>query len=66
MSIQNEPFLHISEFNVETYKGVVQLSGIVYSPDDIRRAGDIAAGIPGVISVKNELTSGQKTDSGTE
>ena len=41
--------------NVETYKGVVQLSGFVDTDKHARRAVEIAAGIEGVIDVKNAL-----------
>jgi osmotically-inducible protein OsmY len=54
-AIQNDSSLDMADINVETYKGVVQLSGFVDSPEDIRKAGDIAAGVPGIISVKNDL-----------
>ncbi len=54
-AIFKDPALKVSQISVETYKGVVQLSGFVDSPDNIRRAGDIAASVPGVVSVKNDL-----------
>jgi osmotically-inducible protein OsmY len=41
--------------SVETYRGVVQLSGFVNAEDDIRRAGEIASGVTGVKSVINNL-----------
>lgn len=40
---------------VETYDGVVQLSGFVDKPQTIARAGRIARGVPGVKAVKNDL-----------
>lgn len=54
-SIFNEPTLKASEINVETYKGDVQLSGFVADPGDAARAVDIARGVPGVTSVKNDV-----------
>jgi hypothetical protein len=54
-AIQDESSLDMAQINVETYRGVVQLSGFVDSAADIRKAGDIAADIPGIISVKNDL-----------
>jgi osmotically-inducible protein OsmY len=43
------------EISVETYKGVVQLSGFVSSKADIEKAGKIARSVKGVVSVKNNL-----------
>jgi hyperosmotically inducible protein len=41
--------------NVEVFKGAVQLSGFVNSELQARRAAEIAAGISGVVEVKNAL-----------
>ena len=41
--------------NVETYKGVVQLSGFVDSQDQAQRAVTSAQRVGGVKSVKNDL-----------
>jgi osmotically-inducible protein OsmY len=54
-SIFNEPTLKASEINVETYKGDVQLSGFVADPVDAAKAVDIARGVKGVTSVKNDV-----------
>ena len=54
-AIFKDPSLKTTEIKVDTYKGVVQLSGVVDSQEAVRRAGDLAAGIPGVVSVKNDL-----------
>ena len=43
------------QISVETYKGVVQLSGFVNSQADIDQAGKIARSVNGVVSVKNNL-----------
>jgi hyperosmotically inducible protein len=40
---------------VETYKGVVQLSGFVESAEQVKKAGALAAKVGGVKSVKNTL-----------
>ncbi|PHS76438.1 MAG: hypothetical protein COB19_00465 [Porticoccus sp.] len=45
-----------SEVNVETFKGVVQLSGFVTSKEAMDKAVDIARGIDGVNSVRNNMT----------
>ena len=54
-AIFNEPSLKSAEINVETFKGVVQLSGFVSSSADINRAVDVARGVPGVTSVRNNM-----------
>lgn len=46
------PSLSIS---VETYEGVVQLSGHVKAPDLVSRAGRVTAGVSGVRSVHNNI-----------
>jgi hyperosmotically inducible protein len=40
---------------VETFKGVVQLSGFVNSKEQVEWAGNIARGVQGVRDVKNDL-----------
>lgn len=54
-SLFNEPTLKASEINVETYKGDVQLSGFVADPTDAVKAVEIARGVKGVTSVKNDV-----------
>jgi osmotically-inducible protein OsmY len=54
-AILGEPGLKSSEVNVETYKGVVQLSGFVSSRDDIQSAVRVASAVSGVKSVKNDM-----------
>ena len=54
-AIFNEPGLKVSEINVETYKGVVQLSGFVSSRDDIKGAVRVASAVGGVKSVTNDM-----------
>lgn len=41
--------------NVETFKGVVQLSGFVRSQADMDRAVKVARGVAGVKSVKADM-----------
>ena len=41
--------------NVETFKGVVQLSGFVDTEAQRTRAAQLAAGVPGVRDVKNNI-----------
>ena len=54
-AIFNEPSLKSAEINVETFKGVVQLSGFVSSRADINKAVEVARGVKGVTSVKNDM-----------
>ena len=54
-AIFNEASLKSAEINVETFKGTVQLSGFVKYQADIVKAGDVARGVNGVKSVKNDL-----------
>ena len=54
-AVLNEPTLKSSEINVETFKGVVQLSGFVNSQADIQKAAEVAGSVKGVISVKNDM-----------
>ena len=53
--LAGDDFLKSFEITVETYKGIVQLSGFVDSQNAVDRAGEIARGVNGVKSVKNNL-----------
>jgi osmotically-inducible protein OsmY len=53
--IFKEPTLKSAEINVETFKGIVQLSGFVTSPGSIGKASEVASSVNGVTSVKNDL-----------
>ena len=50
-----DDFLKSFEISVETYKGIVQLSGFVDSQKAVDKAGEIASSVKGVKSVKNNL-----------
>lgn len=54
-TIFNEPSLKSTEINVETFKGDVQLSGFVAQPQDAQKAVELARGVKGVVSVKNDV-----------
>ena len=54
-AILNAPTLKVTEINVETFKGVVQLSGFVNSQADINKAVEVTRGVRGVTSVKNDM-----------
>jgi len=50
-----EPGLKVNQINVETYKGVVQLSGFVDSSASMDKAVAVARAVKGVTSVKNDM-----------
>jgi len=54
-AIFGDPNLKSAEINVETFKGVVQLSGFVTSQAAVNRAVELARGVSGVKSVKNDM-----------
>ena len=54
-AILAEPGLKSAEINVETFKGVVQLSGFVNSREDINSAVRVASAVNGVKSVNNDM-----------
>jgi osmotically-inducible protein OsmY len=54
-AILGEPGLKVAEINVETFKGVVQLSGFVNSREDINKAMRVARAVDGVTSVENDM-----------
>lgn len=53
--LASDDFLKSFEITVETYKGSVQLSGFVDFQKAVDKAGEIARGVAGVTSVKNNL-----------
>ena len=54
-AILNEPTLKVAEINVETFKGVVQLSGFVSSRAAETKAVELTRAVRGVKSVKNDM-----------
>jgi osmotically-inducible protein OsmY len=54
-AIYKEPSLKSAEINVETFKGVVQLSGFVRTKANIGKAVKVARSVKGVKSVKNDM-----------
>jgi osmotically-inducible protein OsmY len=54
-AILQEDSLKSAEINVETFKGVVQLSGFVSSPANETTAVAVARNVTGVKSVKNDM-----------
>ena len=54
-AIFEQPTLKSAEINVETFKGVVQLSGFVASQESVNTAVKTAQNVKGVTSVKNDM-----------
>lgn len=54
-AILEDPVTKVLEIKVTTFKGEVQLSGFVSSTAAADRAVELARGIKGVISVKNNM-----------
>lgn len=54
-ALVNDPVTKATEINVETFKGVVQLSGFVSSQAAVNRAVELARGVGGVKSVRNDM-----------
>ena len=53
--LAGDDFLKSFQISVETRRGTVQLSGFVDSQNAVDKAGQIARGVGGVKSVKNNL-----------
>jgi osmotically-inducible protein OsmY len=53
--LAEDNFLKSFQIGVETYKGMVQLSGFVDSRQAVNKAGEIARSVKGVNSVRNDL-----------
>lgn len=51
----DDPVTKAYEIKVETYNRVVQLSGFVSSQNEANRAVEVARGVNGVTSVKNDM-----------
>jgi hyperosmotically inducible protein len=54
-AILEESTLKVAEINVETFKGVVQLSGFVKTKAEASKAVQVASAVGGVKSVKNDI-----------
>jgi osmotically-inducible protein OsmY len=54
-AILDDPALRVNEISVETFDGVVQLSGFVSSQAEINRAVQLVRSVNGVQSVKNDM-----------
>jgi osmotically-inducible protein OsmY len=54
-AILQDPALKVMQIHVETHKNVVQLSGVVDTPQMVGHAGTVASRVSGVASVQNDL-----------
>jgi hyperosmotically inducible protein len=54
-ALVEDPLTKAYQIEVETYKGMVQLSGFVATQAEANRAGTVARGVQGVTSVKNDI-----------
>jgi hyperosmotically inducible periplasmic protein len=54
-ALAQDPQVKAYQVSVETYRGVVQLSGFVDNEASMRRASQLAQGVAGVRSVKNDI-----------
>ena len=54
-ALVDDPTTKATEINVETFKGVVQLTGFVSSQAAANRAVELASRVNGVTSVKNDM-----------
>jgi hyperosmotically inducible protein len=54
-AILNDQGLKVLDINVETFKGIVQLSGFVNIPAQATIAANLARSVSGVKSVKNDI-----------
>lgn len=54
-ALVRDPVVSAFAVSVETYKGIVLLSGFVQNGSQARRAAEIAAAVQGVVNVKNAL-----------
>ena len=54
-AILDEPSLRAFDINVRTSKGVVELSGLVSSRDDMNKTISIARSVNGIKFIKNDM-----------
>jgi len=55
-ALSNDPQFKYPDVNVDTFKGVVQLSGFVNTREQKSRAGDLAKRVENVKDVENNIT----------
>ncbi|MES3020458.1 MAG: BON domain-containing protein [Pseudomonadota bacterium] len=54
-ALAGDPDVKARDVQVETFRGTVQLSGFVDSPENVRRALDVTRRVDGVREVRNAL-----------
>ncbi|MCD6705453.1 MAG: BON domain-containing protein [Thiobacillus sp.] len=54
-ALVEDPITKATEIKVKTFKGKVQLSGFVSSQEAMNRAVELARGVKGVTSVRNDM-----------
>ena len=54
-ALVDDPLTKSYQISVETFKGVVQLSGFVATQAEAAKAAELARGVKGVSSVKNDI-----------
>ncbi|HZP59019.1 MAG TPA: BON domain-containing protein [Opitutaceae bacterium] len=54
-NLVNDDTVKAREVKVDTYQGVVQLSGFVDTAEQKNRAAEVAAAVPGVKDVRNNI-----------
>lgn len=54
-ALLDDPVVKGLEINVETFKGVIQLSGFANSDVEKDQAGRLAKSVEGVVSVENDI-----------
>ncbi|MFT3830802.1 MAG: BON domain-containing protein [Opitutaceae bacterium] len=54
-ALASDELVKAREVHVETFRGSVQLSGFVSTDTEKKRAEQLAAGVPGVREVKNNI-----------
>jgi osmotically-inducible protein OsmY len=55
IALNNDPRIYARHVDVDATEGIVSLSGYVWSTGELYAAREIAAGVPGVLRVDNEL-----------
>ncbi len=53
--LANDQNIYARHIEVDVYRGVVTLSGFVFEANDMFEAAQVAARVPGVISVSNQM-----------
>lgn len=54
-ALATDPDVSAMNVQVETFRGTVQLSGFVESPESATRAAQLAGAVPGVKEVRNSM-----------